>query len=177
MEFLSSIEGRYSLVVLAAFLCIGIYHYARVASSLILRPFRSFFLYHIAYPRFERRMFGLQNLSRLNVIFGFLCLVGTGICNFWGVHSLPQASSRAARLCLAHLIPMFFASGYEFGARILGISLQGYGAIHCIFGILAMLEALVHVLIIACTRNITMSDDLQLYGVLVSGYNLLQISD
>ncbi|CAG8902310.1 unnamed protein product [Penicillium egyptiacum] len=166
MDFLNSTEGRYSLVVVAALLCIGIYHYARVASYYVFGPFRSFFLYHIAYPKFEKRIFGLQKLSRLNLIIGFLCLVGTAVCNAWGVHSLPQASSRAARLCLAHLIPMFFAGGYELGARILGISLQGYGAIHYTFGILAMLEALVHILIITCTQSVTMSNDLHLYGVL-----------
>lgn len=177
MDFLNSTEGRYSLIVVAIFLCIGVYHYARATSHLIFGPFRSFFLYHIVYPRFGRCIFGLQNLSRLNMIVGFVCLVGTAVCNAWGVHSLPQASSRAARLCLAHLIPMFFAGGFELGARVLGISLQGYGAIHCIFGILAMLEALVHVLIITCTQSITMSDDLQLYGVLVSAYHGLEVLD
>lgn len=168
MSFLSTTEACLSIIIVVAFLSLGFFHYARVALRSMIGPLRPFVLSHVVYARPHRALRCLNSLSRLDMILGLLCFTGTAICNAWDVHSLPQASTRAARLCLVHLIPMFLASGFEFGARLLGISLQRYGVIHGIFGCLATLEALTHVIIIVSTKTVTLSEDVQLYGVLVS---------
>jgi hypothetical protein len=50
---------------------------------------------------------------------------------------------------------------------LFGINLQTYGFIHRSFAIVSFLEGIVHLVIMSCTRAISLSDDSQFYGVLV----------
>ncbi|KNG84829.1 hypothetical protein ANOM_009840 [Aspergillus nomiae NRRL 13137] len=109
-------------------------------------------------------MFRIPSLQRLVLTTAYL--VGTGVCNFVGVQSLPEAGSRAARLSLINLMSLFFSGGNEFGARLLGVSLGTYGAFHRTVGFVTVIQATIHVVIIAKTRSISASDNLQFYGIL-----------
>ena len=110
-------------------------------------------------------MFRIPSLQRLVLTTAYL--VGTGVCNFVGVQSLPEAGSRAARLSLINLMSLFFSGGNEFSARLLGVSLGTYGAFHRTVGFVTVIQATIHVVIIAKTRSISASDNLQFYGILV----------
>ncbi|KAB8265960.1 hypothetical protein BDV32DRAFT_134070 [Aspergillus pseudonomiae] len=104
----------------------------------------------------------------LRLVLTTAYLVGTGVCNFVGVQSLPEAGSRAARLSLINLMSLFFSGGNEFGARLLGVSLGTYGAFHRTVGFVTVIQATIHVVIIANTRSISASDNLQFYGILAA---------
>lgn len=62
---------------------------------------------------------------------------------------------------------MFLAGGYEFGAHLLGVSLYTYGSIHRTFAYVALLEGIVHVIIIARTKALSWSNHSDFYGLLV----------
>lgn len=80
---------------------------------------------------------------------------------------MSEAGTRAARLSLVNLISMFLSGGYEFGSRVLGVSLSTYGAIHRTVGIMAVVQAAIHVAIMAQTMSILATDNRQFYGLLV----------
>ncbi|PIG83976.1 hypothetical protein AARAC_008633 [Aspergillus arachidicola] len=105
--------------------------------------------------------------SPLRLLITITYLAGTGVCNFVGVRSLPEAGSRAALLSSINLIPMFMSGGYEFGARLLGVSLGTYRDFHRTIGFVTVFEAAIHIVIIAKTRQISTSDNLYFYGILV----------
>ncbi|KAA8649652.1 uncharacterized protein ATNIH1004_002323 [Aspergillus tanneri] len=128
----------------------------------------SILVFYNIFSRMHTRFSGSHRLATFMYPVPFRTyLVGNGACNFIGVQSLSEAGSRAARLSLINLIPMFISGGYEFGARLLGVSLQTYGAFHRMVGLVAVIEATIHVLIIAQTRSISTSNTMQVYGVLV----------
>ena len=105
--------------------------------------------------------------SPFHLICAIIYLVWTGICNVVKVRSIHEAGSRAAHMALINLIPMFLSGGYEFGARLLGVTLETYGIIHRTIGLTAVIQAIIHVVITAKTRQITTADDTQFYGIVV----------
>ncbi|KAE8340779.1 hypothetical protein BDV24DRAFT_151672 [Aspergillus arachidicola] len=113
--------------------------------------------------------------SPLRLLITITYLAGTGVCNFVGVRSLPEAGSRAALLSSINLIPMFMSGGYEFGARLLGVSLGTYRDFHRTIGFVTVFEAAIHIVIIAKTRQISTSDNLYFYGILVWGCTIVAL--
>lgn len=105
--------------------------------------------------------------SPFHLICAIIYLIWTGICNIWRVQSIHQAGSRAAYLALINLIPMFLSGGYEFGASLLGVTLETYGVMHRTIGFTAVIQASIHVVITAKTRQIITSDNTQFYGIVV----------
>ncbi|KAE8397426.1 hypothetical protein BDV37DRAFT_276930 [Aspergillus pseudonomiae] len=95
--------------------------------------------------------------SPLHLLLTLAYLVGTGVCNLIGVQSLREAGSRAALLSLINLIPLFISGGYEFGARILSISLETYGAFHRTAAFVTVLEAAIHIVIATATGGMFLS--------------------
>lgn len=128
---------------------------------------RAFLLNHVLYARSYWRFFGLGSTSRTHLLLTVLYFTCTGICNVIKVHSFESAGARAAKLSLINLVPMFLGGGYEFGARTLGVSLNSYGFIHRSFAIVALLEAVTHIAIVARTTTLTWSNEIQFYGLLV----------
>lgn len=139
-----------------------------LSSSALRSHVGPFILNHIIYARSNYHFLGLGSISRSRLTLTILYYVGTGICNYIGVHTIEDAGKRAARLSLVNLIPMFLGGGYEFGARLLAISLRSYGFLHRLFASVAFLEASLHVIILAQARTITLEHESQIYGVLVS---------
>lgn len=171
-ELVSSPENIYTITVAMILILLMLYRMAASFRYLLLScPFisshvRPFLLNHVIYARSYGRFLGLRSVSRLHLLLAFLYITGTAVCNVIFVESLLQASTRAARLCLVNLIPTFLAN-HEFGARLFGINLQTYGFIHRSFAIISFLEGIVHLVIMLCTKAISLSDDSQFYGVLV----------
>ncbi|KAJ6168716.1 hypothetical protein N7497_001559 [Penicillium chrysogenum] len=96
-----------------------------------------------------------------------LYFAGTGICNVVRVDSVQDAGKRAAKLSLINLFPMFLGGGYEFSARLLGVSLHSYGFLHRLFALVTLVEALAHVIIVARSRLISWANEMQFYGLLL----------
>lgn len=105
--------------------------------------------------------------SPFHLICAIIYLVWTGICNVVKVRSTSETGSRAAHLALINLIPMFLSGGYEFGARLLGVTLETFGTIHRTIGVTAVIQASIHIVITATRRRITTADDTQIYGIVV----------
>ncbi|KAG0156274.1 hypothetical protein PDIDSM_3451 [Penicillium digitatum] len=63
---------------------------------------------------------------------------------------------------------MFLGGGYEFTARLLGVSLYSYGFLHRSFALVALFEALAHVIIVAQSRLISWANEMQFYGLLAA---------
>lgn len=105
--------------------------------------------------------------SRAHLILTFLHLTGTGICNIVQVYSIEDVGKRAAKLSLINLIPMFLGVGYVSGARLLGITLDSYGFIHRSFAMVASVEAVIHVIIVAQKITVSTTNESRFYGLLV----------
>ena len=55
----------------------------------------------------------------------------------------------------------------EFGASLLGVTLETYGVIHRSIGFTAVIQASIHIVITAKARKIMTSDNTQFYGIVV----------
>lgn len=160
------VEKAYSTVIGGIFIILIFCRTANGLSTVLSAHFRPFLLANLVYPISHTGFWGLLP-SPLHLILMVLYSVGTGVCNFAGVQSMSEAGTRAARLSLVNLIPMFLSGGYEFGSRVLGVSLSTYGAVHRTVGIMAVVQAAIHVAIMARTMSILAIDNRQFYGLLV----------
>ncbi|KAL4999221.1 hypothetical protein BDV10DRAFT_193875 [Aspergillus recurvatus] len=82
------------------------------------------------------------------------------------VQSLSDAGIRAAHLSLSNLILMYLSGGYKLGAYLLGVSRETYSTIHRTIGVMAVLQAIIHVVIAVRTHKISTSNSLHVYGIL-----------
>ncbi|RAH80885.1 hypothetical protein BO86DRAFT_315251 [Aspergillus japonicus CBS 114.51] len=108
----------------------------------------------------------------LQLLLMGIYIVGTGVCNVANIASISEAGSRAARLSLLNLIPTFISLGQGFGARYLGVSRSTYRTFHTVCGFMALVQGAIHVSIVARTRTISASNDVQFYGILVGSMML-----
>jgi hypothetical protein len=131
---------------------------------------RPFSLRHVIYsrPRWRFLGMGIGCTSRMYLIFAVDYFACNCICNVVRVHSVQDAGNREAKLSLINLTPMFLGGGYGFNARLVGVSLVSYGLIHRSFALVALLEALTHVIIVAQSQLISWANKVQFYGLLVS---------
>lgn len=128
---------------------------------------RRFFLAHLFYARLGRRLRYIYSEPLSYLIVQSLYFAGTVAVNIFRVHSVSEASSRAAWLSLVNLIPLYIF-GHEFGARLLGLSLRAYGSLHRTMGLMSALQAVAHVILtLRFSRNSNDRHDF-LYGLLVS---------
>lgn len=173
-RFLTTPEAIYGVILGLAALLFVLYRLILcICSFLSTSPFlssrvRPFLLRHVIYARPYWHFLGLGCTSRTHLILMVLYFAGTGICNVVRVDSVQDAGKRAAKLSLINLFPMFLGGGYEFSARLLGVSLHSYGFLHRLFALVALLEALAHVIIVARSRLISWANEMQFYGLLVS---------
>lgn len=125
------------------------------------------FLRYLVYPRATFRLLQIDTLSPLGFVLLIFYFAGTAIFNFVGATTTAEKGVRAAQLALANLIPLYFSSGREFGAHILGISLETYGIIHRTTGFMAALQAAIHVTIGYQNNAFNLSSPTGFNGLLV----------
>lgn len=170
-RYLSAPEVIYGLVVILILVVSALYHsMVYIGSSLYCR-IRPYLLRHVIYARFYWTFLGLGSTSRFHLILAISYIAGTGVCNFVQVDTLQAAGKRAAKLSLINLIPMFLGGSYEFGARILGVSLYSYGFLHRSFALVALIEAVTHVIIVVRLNSISLANEIQFYGLLVCSFS------
>ncbi|KAL4888213.1 hypothetical protein BDV59DRAFT_196626 [Aspergillus ambiguus] len=102
--------------------------------------------------------------------FHLLCagiyMISTGVCTVVKVGSRNEAGTRAAYLALINLIPLFLSGGYEFGARLLGVTLETYGVMHRTVGFTVVMEATIHIIIATESEQLGKAiSDAQTYGI------------
>lgn len=131
------------------------------------RSIRHIFLMYFAYPRLPWRFMGLDYLSPVHISFILAYFGVTGFFNLFGVHTFAEAGTRAAYLSLINLFPLYFSGGREFGAHLVGTALKTYALIHRLTGIMAVLQAVIHVTIICRSTTLRLSDKSHFYGFLV----------
>lgn len=131
------------------------------------KSIRHIFLMYFAYPRLPWRFMGLDYLSPIHISFILVYFGVTAFFNLFGVHSFAEAGTRAAHLSLINLFPLYFSGGREFGAHLVGTALKTYALIHRLTGIMAVLQAVIHVTIVCQSTTLRLSDKSHFYGFLV----------
>lgn len=100
-------------------------------------------LRHAVYPRiFQGQHF--INPSRAEVTLHALHWAATAFCNFYDIHSIPDAGRRAGTLAIIHLAPLLATSHLSFVSDLMGLSLAVSRAIHRAFGIMAAIQGAFH---------------------------------
>ncbi|KAF7166678.1 hypothetical protein CNMCM6106_002394 [Aspergillus hiratsukae] len=179
-----TVETIYFLALWAALASLALHRLVRVRivpswmtnviSCLGNRSIRHILLSYLVYPRLPVRLLGIDSLSPLQIIFLVLFLTGTTVCNWIEIDTLSQASNRAAQISLALLFPLFLSGGREYPARLLGITLETYGFVHRITGLVSVVEATVHVAIVSRNIKFDSSNPAHFSG-LVGGCMLLSL--
>ncbi|KAL3441484.1 hypothetical protein BJX65DRAFT_288446 [Aspergillus insuetus] len=168
------VEYIYLLALVAIVVVLILHRLIRAVSSWSTLPIpclghrsvRHILLGYLVFPSVPTRFLGTDSLSPLRIIILILFVAGTGACNFVHVDNLLQASQRAAHICLVLLIPLFLSGGREFPARLLGISLETYGFIHRMVGLMSVVQATIHVVIISRHITFDVSHPTHLNGLL-----------
>ncbi|KAH3502314.1 hypothetical protein KXV55_005947, partial [Aspergillus fumigatus] len=118
-------------------------------------------------PNCDNEAASLRSATRKLHISFILAYFGvTGFFNLFGVHTFAEAGTRAAYLSLINLFPLYFSGGREFGAHLVGTALKTYALIHRLTGIMAVLQAVIHVTIICRSTTLRLSDKSHFYGFL-----------
>lgn len=128
----------------------------------------TFLLKHLIYPFLYRRMRLLRPITRFHFLIIACYAVGTILCNFWGVTTAAEASSRAGLLSTANFIPLLFSGRMSTVADLLGLNVQTVALTHIVVGLLASGQATVHAILAARISEFSWSNLLDLYGFLVS---------
>lgn len=162
------ISQIYSLSVGGILVTVIAYRFAAFGSHVVRTHTATFWSKHVLYPFVCRRFRYIGPVTRLELVFQTCYWGGTAFCNIFRIHTVAQAGSRAGSLSIINLIPLFFADHLGFAADIIGISLRAYARLHGSFGLMAFIQALVHVLIAIQSLPFSMKDILQFYGLLVS---------
>jgi hypothetical protein len=131
----------FSLIVGGALACLLLTQLARKVFDIYQQYLRPFFITKLTYPRYIPL---LSWTYPLRVLILIIYLAATACFNLIGVESISAAATRAAKLSLINLFPLFICS-HEFACYLLGLPLSTYRVIHRATGIVAFVEALVHI--------------------------------
>jgi len=124
---------------------------------------------YLVYPIIIRRTRLSSPISRWHAILMTLYWLGTAVCNVARVDTVVQAGNRAGALAVLHLVPLLCTNRAAMAADLLGISLQTFMRLHTSFGLMALLQSLIHVVIFLTQNTFNVRESLHFYGLLV-GY-------
>lgn len=153
----------YSLVVEGIVITLLLIRTFSYVFSVLYTHSHYYLLTHLIYARLCGRISRLRTVFRYNFLLQSVYFCGTLVCNLVGVHNLPQAGFRAARVAVVNLVPLFFSGSHSFGAHLLGISLRTYQSIHSTVGLMVVIQGVVHAVISLKSTSFSFS-----YGPLVS---------
>ena len=95
-------------------------------------------------------------------------LGGTAFCNFWQINTTAQASSRAAWISLATMIPLLATGRLPVAMDVFQLSLLDVRAIHSATGYMATVQSALHVGLELAQNRLDLGDPVHFYGLLVS---------
>lgn len=121
----------------------------RQAIILLFRAARSSRFRTIVFQHLERRLLKRRRfapgLTRLDAALQIIYWIGNGLCNTLGVHSLDDASQRAAALAWVNILPLLCGDRLDYAADILRISRNAYRKIHEAFGAMSLVQMTLHI--------------------------------
>src|SRR5438034_151568 len=135
----------YTIVIASIGLLLIVYQLMLDISSFLYAHFHNFFLAYLIYSKLFQQLYCIQPVSQYHFLLQLLYFDDTAVCNIFSVNTLLLTSSCAAYLLLINLLLLIFVIQHDFGAWLLGISLQAYKRIHGTIGVMTFLQALVHV--------------------------------
>ncbi|QSS62942.1 hypothetical protein I7I51_02685 [Histoplasma capsulatum] len=147
--------------ILTIYICIA----AGVAVIFWLRRLLYRFLFHRALqPYLIQRWCFFEPITRWRAVLWVVHWATTLICNFIGVKDRQEVSSRAGTLAMLHFVPLFFTRQFSFAADQLGISLAAHRHLHQALGIMAVLQAALHVSVVLWDKVMEFSDRVLRFG-------------
>lgn len=153
--------------------CLHIYSLPFRAVTYLRFPWPSIQLFlfkHFAYPFLYRRPRVLASMTRLGAILRVAYWALTATCNLYKAGTLAEVGGRSASLAVITLVPLLLTGRLSLVADLLGISLRSYVRIHGTMGIMACVQALIHILISIKVRGFSLDNFQHLYGLLVWSY-------
>lgn len=151
--------------ILTIYICIA----AGVAVIFWLRRLLYRFLFHRALqPYLIQRWCFFEPITRWRAVLWVVHWATTLICNFIGVKDRQEVSSRAGTLAMLHFVPLFFTRQFSFAADQLGISLAAHRHLHQALGIMAVLQAALHVSVVLWDKVMEFSDRVLRFGFVVN---------
>ncbi|QSS51642.1 hypothetical protein I7I53_07010 [Histoplasma capsulatum var. duboisii H88] len=115
-------------------------------------------------PYLIRRWCFFEPVTRWRAVLWVAHWATTLICNFIGVRDRQEVSSRAGTLAMLHFVPLFFTRQFSFAADQLGISLAAHRHLHQALGIMAVLQAALHVSVVLWDKVMEFSDRVLRFG-------------
>ncbi|PYI23220.1 hypothetical protein BO99DRAFT_465866 [Aspergillus violaceofuscus CBS 115571] len=163
-------------ILLFVYSCFRFVCYCFHNSILLFSSTTAYVLYkkYLIYPRLNLPLLGINKLSPIQFLIVLIYSGLTCACNLLWVKTADQAASRAAKLSLINLLPLYLAGGHEFGARLLFIPLETYGIFHRTAGWMASIECAIHIIIIYAKHGDQGTDDSGFYGI-VGGSMILAL--
>ena len=124
-------------------------------------------LKYVIYPVFLKRRSLLGPVGRWHILLIFFYTAGTAVCNVLGVVSLPEAGIRAGSISIFHLIPLLLSDRLALAADLLGLRTQSLRKCHTSIGLMAIVQAIIHVVIHLSNNPISFREQSPLYGFIV----------
>jgi hypothetical protein len=103
---------------------------------------------YFAYLRLPWRFIGLDYLSLIYISFILIYFSVTTFFNLFRVYSFAKAGTYTTHLSLINLFLLYFSGGCEFSVYLIRMALKTYTLIHHLMGIMAVLQAVIHVTIV-----------------------------
>ena len=166
---------------------IYMYVFAGLAAALYLQQYLKFILHprltspvglvngpvirHLVLPFLLRRRSLWGPMTRLQAFLYVLHFAGTIVCNIVGVPGLAGARSRAGLLAILHLLPLTVIPQLSLGSAFFHISLQTYHRLHTSFGIMAIFQSVLHVILAMQATPFDFGVGTQRQGFIVSSVN------
>jgi hypothetical protein len=158
----------YAVIVSSLLFMLGLRQFVAIR-FLHSRRLLTFVCTHL-YPHLYRRRRFLQPVSRLGAILQLFYWAGTIIFNFIGVPSLAAGGSRAGSIAMFNFIPLCMADRLGFTADRLDLPLRTMMHIHQSAGVMAILQAVAHVILKYLSGEFKLHDsmtNMNFYGLMV----------
>lgn len=122
---------------------------------------------HVVYPILLKRTRLFPPVTRLFVLLNLLYWAGTLVYNFFHISSLATAGQRAGILAVINFALTIMFWSLTTAASLLGFAPRSAHVVHGSLGIMALLQAVVHVAVQLQLFPFSTSDTTQLSGLLV----------
>ncbi|EED22508.1 conserved hypothetical protein [Talaromyces stipitatus ATCC 10500] len=132
-----------------------------------LYPRLKHLVHRLSLPRPRSRLSGVLPKDWSRIALLAIYLGGTVASNVIYVSTLAEASSRAAKLCLANVVPLMVCS-HEVGAHLFGVSLDLFHSVHRLLGTMAFLQGLAHGVYEVASAPVHVHDGTVVYGISAS---------
>ena len=137
----------YSILILGGLLGLLLWRQLSVLLQALARVLAGRVRRHLLYPRL-RAGSHVANPWRGELAANVIHWTVTGFCNAWRVGTLHAAGSRAGKLAVIHLVPLFTSLQLSFLASLFGVSTSCAHRVHSSLGVIAIVQSVLHTIIV-----------------------------